>query len=195
MRSIKLKIILPAAVIIILCFGHQAQAQDIPPPNPDLVINILSGQSIVFTFDTMDKYKNGIQGGGQSTFIRIGSIYNWKLDFKADQNMFYGTGNPANTMALDNVGVIIVSTGSNLDDGSSITNNAKLLPLALSSSDINLMTVGSGSNKGYAIRNSFTLNWEMGTRRGNMNPQRMLDQNLAADTYTLNVVLTLSAVP
>jgi len=190
-----MKINILAAMLILLFSGHRAQAQDIPPPNPDLVINILSGQSIVFTFDTMDKYKDGILGGGQSTFIRIGSIYDWKLDFKADQIMFYGTGNPANTIDLDNVGVIVVSTGTNLDDGSNTTNNAKFLPLALSSTDVNLMTVGSGTNKGYAIRNSFTLNWEMGTRRGNMNPQRMLDQNLAADTYTLNVVLTLSVAP
>ena len=193
MRIMKINIL--AAMLILLFSGHRAQAQDIPPPNPDLVINILSGQSIVFTFDTMDKYKDGILGGGQSTFIRIGSIYDWKLDFKADQIMFYGTGNPANTIHLDNVGVIVVSTGTNLDDGSNTTNNAKFLPLALSSTDVNLMTVGSGTNKGYAIRNSFTLNWEMGTRRGNMNPQRMLDQNLAADTYTLNVVLTLSVAP
>ncbi len=193
MRIMKINIL--AAMLILLFSGHRAQAQDIPPPNPDLVLNILSGQSIVFTFDTMDKYKDGILGGGQSTFIRIGSIYDWKLDFKADQIMFYGTGNPANTIDLDNVGVIVVSTGTNLDDGSNTTNNAKFLPLALSSTDVNLMTVGSGTNKGYAIRNSFTLNWEMGTRRGNMNPQRMLDQNLAADTYTLNVVLTLSVAP
>jgi len=170
------------------------KAQDIPPPNPDLVINILSGQSIVFTFDSMTKYLNGIQGGGQSTFIRIGSIYNWKLDFSADQNMFYGTNNPSNTMQLDNVGVVVVSTGTNQDDGTNIINNAQFLPLALSSSDVTLMTKGSLSNKGYAIRNSFTLNWECGTRRGNMNPQTMLSQHLGADTYTLNVILTLSPV-
>lgn len=174
--------------------GLAVKAQDIPPPNPDLVINILSGQSVVFTFDSMNKYINGILGGGQSTFIRIGSIYDWKLDFVADQNMFYGTNNPSNTIQLDNVGVIVVAIGTNLDDGSNIINNAKFLPLALSSIDVNLMTKGSQSNKGYAIRNSFTLNWEMGTRRGNMNPQRMLDQNLGADTYTLNIILTLSPV-
>ncbi len=183
-------------VLIIILFGNslEVRSQDIPPPNPDLVINILSGQSIVFIFDTMDKYINGIMGGGQSTFIRIGSIYNWKLDFKADQNMFYGTNNPSNTIQLDNVGVVVVSTGTNLDDGTNIINNAKTLPLALSSVDVTLMTKGSQTNRGYAIRNSFTLNWEMGTRRGNMNPQRMLDQNLGADTYTLNVILTLSPV-
>ncbi len=181
--------------VFILFWGNGVvKAQDIPPPNPDLVINILSGQSIVFTFDTMNKYLNGILGGGQSTFIRIGSIYNWKLDFAADQNMFYGTSNPSNTMQLDNVGVVVVATGTNQDDGSNIINNAKFLPLALSSTDVTLMTKGSLSNKGYAIRNSFTLNWECGTQRGNMNPQTMLEQNLGADTYTLNIILTLSSV-
>ena len=180
--------------ILILTTGLKLQAQDIPPPNPDLVINILSGQSITFVFDTMDEYKNGIMGGGQSTFIRIGSVYDWNLHFKADQNMFYGTNNTAHTMSLDNVGVVVVSTGTNNDDGTNIINYAKNLPLALSSTDVLLLTKGSQTNIGYALRNSFTLNWECGTRRGNMNPLRMLDQNLAADTYTLNVILTLSPV-
>jgi hypothetical protein len=135
-------------------------------------------------------------GGGHSTFIRISSKYDgWKLDFKADQIMFYGNGNPSNTISLDNVGVTVVSTGTNLDDGTNIINNAKFLPLALESTDVTLMTEGSARNKGGGLRNSFTLNWEMGTMRGNMNPQRMLDQNLAADTYTLNVILTLTAIP
>lgn len=192
-RLLKLNILV--TILGLLLSGQVAQAQDIPPPNPDLAINILSGQSIVFTFDTMDKYRDGILGGGQSTFIRVSSIFDWRLDFKADQIMFYGTGNPANTIPLDNVGVIVVSTGTNLDDGSNIINNAKFLPEALPSTDVTLMNVGSGTNKGGGIRNSFTLNWEMGTRRGNMNPQRMLDQNLAADTYTLNVILTVTAVP
>ncbi len=188
----KLKILV--FILIIFLARFTVRAQDIPPPNPDLVINILSGQSIVFVFDTMDEYKNGIMGGGQSTFIRIGSVYDWKLQFKADQIMFYGTNNTAHTMQLDNVGVVVVSTGTNNDDGSNIINYAKNLPLALSSSDVLLMTKGTQTNIGYALRNSFTLNWECGTQRGNMNPLRMLDQNLAADTYTLNVILTLSPV-
>lgn len=181
-------------LIAFVTFANRLFSQDIPPPNPEIAINIYSGQSVYFLFDEMSEYQNGIMGGGHSTFIRILSIYNWQLQFKADQAMFYGTNNPTNTMQLDNVGVVVVSTGTNLDDGSNILNNAPILPLALQSTDVQLLTKGTGTNKGGGPRNSFTLNWEVGTMRGNMNPQRMLDQNLGADIYTLDIILTVSAV-
>jgi hypothetical protein len=179
------------ALLILASFG-KVKSQDIPPPNPGLVINIVSGYSIEFVFDEIDEYINGIGNAGQSTFIRIGAITDWKLQFRADQVMFYGTNDPSNQMELNNVGVVVTSLGTNQDDGSNISNNAKNAPIALESSDITLLTKGSLSNKGYGIENSFTLNWEMGTRNGNMNQVRMLDQNLGADTYTLNIILTLS---
>ena len=91
-------------------------------------------------------------------------------------------------MPLNNVGVIIISTGINPDDGSSITNLAQSLPLALESTDITLLTKGTGTNIGGGLRNSFTFNWEMGTLRGNMNPNTMLDQHLGADIYNLNII-------
>lgn len=175
-----------------MLFPHNAQTQDIPPPNPDLVINIVSGYSIEFVFDEMTEYQNGIMGMGHQTFIRVGSIYDWKLQFNADQDMFYGTFNPSNQMELNNVGVVVVSTGTNQDDGSNIINYAKTLPVALEQNDVTILTKGSLSNKGYGIRNSFTLEWEMGTMRGNMNPQSILEQMVPSDTYNLNIILTLS---
>ena len=179
-------------ILLVIISPGKLKAQDIPPPNPGLVINIVSGYSIEFVFDEIDEYIYGIGTAGQSTFIRIGAITDWKLQFKADQVMFYGTSNPSNQMELNNVGVVVVSLGTNLDDGTNIINNAKMAPVALESTDITLLTKGTLSNKGYGIENTFTLNWEMGTMNGNMNPVRMLDQDLAADTYTLNIVLTLS---
>ena len=167
-------------------------SQDIPPPNPTMVISIVTGYSVSFQFDEMAEYKNGILNGGQSTFIRIGAIMDWKLQFNADQTIFYGTNNPANQMELNNVGVVIVSTGTNMDDGTNIVNFAKTAPIALESNPVTLLTVGSETNKGYGIRNSFTLNWEMGTQRGNMNNQSILDQMIQQDSYTLNIILTLS---
>lgn len=169
------------------------KAQDpIPPPNPGLVINIVSGYSIEFVFDEFDEYVYGIMGGGQTTYVRIGAIYDWKLQFSADQPIFYGTNNPANQMELNNVGLMVVSTGTNQDDGSNLINNAKTAPLALESNDVTLLTKGVLTNKGYGIENSFMLNWEMGTQRGNMKNQSMLEQNLKADTYTVTITLTLS---
>ncbi len=55
------------------------KAQDIPPPNPYININIVSGNAIQFVFDDINKYINGIFNGGQTTFIRVGCIADWKL--------------------------------------------------------------------------------------------------------------------
>jgi hypothetical protein len=179
--------------ILFLAFSVKPlSAQDIPPPNPYININIVSGNVVQFVFSDINQYINGILNGGQSTFIRVGCIADWKLTFHTDQAMFYGTNNPAHTMELNNVGLVVVSTGTNLDDGSNIINYAKTLPLALANTPVLLLTKGSGSNKGYGLRNSFTLNWEMGTRRGNMNNQTMLEQALYPDTYELDITLTLS---
>jgi len=172
--------------------AEKLNAQDIPPPNPGLVINIVTGYSIEFVFNEFDEYVFGIMGGAsQQTFIRVGSIYDWKLQFKADQDMFYGT-DPSNQMELNNVGVMVESNGTNNDDGTNLINYAKFAPLALEFSDVTLLTKGSLTNKGYGIENTFTLKWEMRTRNGDMNSTTMLDQMLANDTYTLNIILTLS---
>jgi len=182
-------------LIILLIFSGitvNLRAQDIPPPNPSMVISILSGYSVSFMFDEISEYKNGIINQGQSTFIRIGAVRDWKLQFKADQTIFYGENNPTNQMELNNVGVVVISTGTNQDDGSNIVNYAKYAPLALEGTDVTLMTKGSISNRGYENRNSFSLNWEMGTKRGNMNNQSIFEQMLESDTYIVNIILTLS---
>lgn len=180
-------------LLVIISAGLTIRAQDIPPPNPSLVINIVSGYSVVFNFDEMIEYKDGILNGGQSTFIRVGSIWDWKLQFSADQTIFYGENNPANQMELNNVGVVVISTGTNLDNGTNIVNYAKTAPIALANTDITLLTKGTNTNKGFGVRNAFTLNWEMGTKRGNMNNQSLLQQMIASDTYSINIILTLSA--
>ena len=179
-------------IITLILLSVKAKSQDIPPPNPGLVINIVSGYSVSFNFDEMSEYENGILNGGQSTFIRIGAVMDWKLQFSADQSIFYGENNPSNQMELNNVGIVVVSTGTNQDDGSNIVNFAKTAPVALDDTDITLLTKGTDTNKGYGIKNSFTLNWEMGTKRGNMNGQSILEQMIASDTYTVNIILTLS---
>ncbi|MFK5856190.1 MAG: hypothetical protein QM503_08680 [Bacteroidota bacterium] len=187
-----MKLKLSLILLLLSSIAIEAKSQDIPPPNPSLIINIVSGYSVNFVFDDMPEYKNGILNGGQSTFIRIGAIMDWQLQFSADQTIFYGENNPSNQMELNNVGVVIISTGTNLDNGTNIINYAKTAPLALENTDITLLTTGTNTNKGYGIRNAFTLNWEMGTQRGNMNNQSILDQMIATDTYTINIILTLS---
>jgi len=171
------------------------RAQDVPPPNPALNINIVSGQGIVFHFNEISHYTDGIMDAGQSTFIRVGSVSDWKLQFHAEDNTFYGEINPMNQMELNNVGLTVISTGTNLDDGSNILNYAKLVPLALQQEEITVLNKGTGSNRGWGIENSFILNWEMGTKRGNMNNQSLLEQMIPPDSYTVSIILTLSIYP
>ena len=182
------------ALLLFLSAGS-LKSQDIPPPNPGLVINIVSGYSIEFVFDEFDEYVNGIPNSGQSTFIRIGAIYDWKLQFKASQLIFTGLNDATHQMELNNVGVQVDSQGTNQDDGSNIINYAQTVPLALESNDITLLTKGALSNKGYHYENQFYLNWEMGTRNGNMNNESLLEQIIPNDTYTLIIYLTLSLYP
>lgn len=187
-----MRISIPFLLLALTFLSLNLVAQDIPPPNPSMVISIVAGHSVVFYFDDMDDYKNGILNEGQSTFIRIGAIMDWKLQFSADQSIFYGTNNPSNQMELNNVGVVVISTGTNLDNGSNTVNYAKTVPIALQSNDITLLAKGTETNKGYGIRNAFTLNWEMGTQRGNMNNQSILEQMIKEDSYTLSIMLTLT---
>jgi len=181
-------------LLLILSIANALQSQDIPPPNPEIDINILSGNDIIFVFDEISEYQNGILNAGQITYIRIGCIENWQLSFKADQIMFYGNTNPAHQMELNNVGVVVVSTGTNPDNGISTINYAKASPLTLESNEVILLTRGSGINKGYGVKNAFSLFWEMGTKRGNMNTNSMLEQHLAPDYYTVNIILTVTSV-
>ena len=179
---------------MLLIFGSQTlKSQDIPPPNPGLVINIYNGWVIDFVFDEFSKYQTGIENGGQ-TFIRIGAIYDWKLQFNADQLTFIGTL-PGNTMPLNNLGLTISSIGTNTEFNGHLTNNATV-PVGLDNDFITVLTPGSLSNKGYGIENTFILNWHMGTMQGTMNSTSMLEQMIAgtieADDYTVNVILTLS---
>ena len=180
------------ALLLFLSAGG-LKSQIIPPPNPGLYINIVSGLSIDFVFDTFAEYHDGIEGAGQSTSIRIGAIYDWELGFRSGDGELVFTGAlPGNQKELNNLGVVVISTGTNEDGGINITNFTQVGPLALASSDVLLLTKGNLTNKGYGIENSFILNWEMGTGNGNMNPINLLDQVLPADIYTVSVVLTLS---
>jgi len=183
------------ALLLFLGAGS-LKSQDIPPPNPGLVINITDGWVIDFIFDEFNEYQNGINAG-QSTFIRIGAIYDWKLQFNADQLTFIGSL-PGNTMALNNLGVTISSVGTNTEFNGHITNNATVA-VGLESGFVTLLTPGSLTNKGYHYENRYTLNWQMGTMQGTMNNKSMLDQmidgDIEADDYTVTVILTLSVYP
>ena len=187
----------PALLVLLLSLSLSSlKAQDpIPPPNPGLVLNIVAGHSFDFTFDEITEYQDGITNGGP-TYIRIGAIYDWKLQFNADQLTFISpTGN---TMELNNLGVTISSTGTNTEFNGHLTNDATVA-VGLEYDPVTLLTPGVLTNKGYGIENSFILYWHMGIAQGTMNPSSIFDQMvsgvLEADDYTVTVILTLSVYP
>lgn len=174
---------------MLFCCNIKINAQ---PNNPNISLNIKSGENIVFNFNTLNELKNGIVNAGHDTYIRVGCANNWDLSFRTNDSEFSGTNNPTNVMPLNNIGVKIVSTGNNLDDGSNIVNNAKFNALALSNSDVILLTKGILKNAGFGIKNSFVFRWEAGTKSGNMNNTSVFDQYIPADSYTTTIVITLS---
>jgi hypothetical protein len=182
-------------MFLLLLSNIPLRSQDIPPPNPGLVLNIVSGSIIEFTFDEIVEYKDGILNGGQ-TYIRIGAIYDWKLQISANELTFIGTA--GNTMELNNLGLTINSIGTNTEFNGHLVNNATV-PVGVTynpSSPYTLLTKGVMTNKGYGIENTFTLDWSMGIMQGTMNTTSLFDQmvqgTLLSDDYTVTVTLTLS---
>lgn len=163
------------------------------PNNPGLSLNIMTGGSIEFNFDEISDFLNGIQDGNQNSEIRVGALGNWKLEFKTNSAQFEGT-HSGNYMPLNNLGVKVVSTGTNHDDGSNLINHAKSLPLALDDQPVLLLEPGNDGNRGYGVRNAFSLLWEMGTRNGNMNNLTLIEQAIQPDRYELTIEFTLTSL-
>jgi hypothetical protein len=190
-----MKPLIPIILLLICLCGPKLRAQDIPPPNPGLAINITQGWNIQFVFDEFDEYVNGIPNTGQDTYVRIGAILDWKLEMMADADMLYGI-DPSHTMELNNIGVVVDCMGTNqcsINSNLNIQNNTLVGPLALDDQAVTLLQSGTLGNKGYQAENHFILHWEMGTRQPGMHPNSILEQMLAPDTYSVIVNLILSA--
>lgn len=143
----------------------------------------------------------------------IASSTRWRLDYGAEFTEFRGTDNPANTLALDNVGYAIVNSGLHTigpgaaDQITSPPTNDATEVAALEAYPVVLMqdagNVGNGlANAGDIADNAFQLMWRCGTQESTglttpMNQVSLLDQSPSPqpDRYVTNVLFELVATP
>lgn len=169
-----------------------------------LRIGIVNGGNVEFVFNTIDDYKNGIQNSSfYDTRFTVASSTNWELHMGAEDATLIGTDNPANTLALNNVGFLltfngnwtVASTNLAMGAGYATANVAEdnLIQFTGAAGDV-LLQNGALNNGGDILDNDFTLNWECGTTDGTMNATAIIDQIPAvdADRYVTNVFLDIN---
>ncbi len=145
---------------------------------------------INFKLDTDDAYENGV-GFDKQTYSSIGSVSataNWKLSCKAINDFVHQDG--MTKMPLNNIGIRAKYNGK-----TKVYNYADNAPQALSRKEIDLIGYdGIHSNANDKEENSFVLYWEMGTKKGNMNSQSLLKQNLKKGNYSTQIEMVVVEV-
>jgi hypothetical protein len=198
--------------------------------NQVLRMTITNGGNIEFSFNTIDAYKSGLSGdvatttadvaapanigaseGLYQTDFTVASSTRWKITYGAEMATFIGTDNPANVLALDNVGFSISSTGTNVFETGAAKATTAATQLwstptagatevtALEAYPIDLIEDNdqlTDANAGDATDNTFTLFWRCGTTEGTttpMNAVTLIDQNPSPtpDRYVVNVIFEL----
>ena len=184
--------------------------------NQVLRMTITNGGNIEFTFNSIDDYRDGLSGDAATsssanpatsdpmyvTDFTIASSTRWELSYGSEEATFIGTDNPANTLALDNVGFNLASNGTHtLGAANEITSAPTTNGTVIADLDVFptvLMTdAGNASaNAGDATDNSFTITWRCGTVEGDMNATSLLDQNPSPtpDRYITNVLFELASL-
>ena len=209
-----------------LCFGIIITGTAVAQPVSDravipigvtlqqiLRIHVVNGGNIEFVFNDINDYKNGISNSAfYDSDVVVASSTDWQVHMGAEDATLIGTDDPANTIALDNVGFTLTWTGGNTccaaanqlssiagvyDNSATGTANG-LLQFTGGAGDLLLVDGGNVLGSGGDINdNAFTLNWECGTLGGGtipMNASSLLAQSPAADRYVTNVFLDLEAL-
>jgi len=167
--------------------------------NQILRLNITGGGNIEFVFNTITQYESGITNATvYDSDFNVASSTAWELDMGAEDATFIGTDNPANTMALNNVGFIITESGVH-DFGTELTDPAGANAGVIALAGFAVTVIGSGAlttNGGDILDNVFVINWECGTTAGSMNATAIIDQvpSIAPDRYVTNVLLDLRSI-
>lgn len=196
--------------------------------NQVLRMTITNGGNIEFVFNTIDDYKNGLSADQATsgsanpatsetmykTDFTVSSSTRWQLSYGAEEATFIGTDNPANTLALDNVGFSLDENGLySFNAAGTLIPNAANPEALLSVPTVNgtqvsalqtypvvlIQDAGSttDANAGDAADNSFTINWRCGTTETGgtvpMNAVSLINQSPspAPDRYVVNVLFEL----
>ncbi len=185
-------------------------------------VNFTNGGNINFSFNSINDYKNGVgaisnaSGVGASSnnstpFFRtdfsVSSSSNWKLSFGADQATFIGTDNPANILALNNVGFTLIENG--VYTTGAVNNLISALTGDFSPSAVSallaypqiLIDKGALTNAGDVLDNNFTIFWQCGTASvqglatNPMNNIKIINLSTSPnpDNYIANIIFELEA--
>lgn len=188
------KAIITGAIALIItgsAFAQPVSDRAVIPLGVTLVqilrIHVTNGGNIEFVFNDIDDFKEGIPNsagnGFYDTDVEIASSTEWELDMGAEDLTLIGTDDPANSIALGNVGFACNWTGGNTccAAGSNVDATAASIYYDLhttaagAAGTLNglddytgpagrlLFTSGALFNGGDVTDNSFTINWEAGT--------------------------------
>lgn len=184
----KLLLLFVAVCVSLISFG-QAVVENATIPvsinlNAILRLNVVSGGSIEFSFNTLSDYESGISGTRYQTVFTVASSTNFAVNLKAEDANFIGTDDETNVlMTLDFVAHTV--TG-----GIALNNTLSAAQTDLTNADVAIVTSAGTGNAGNISDNEFTIAWECATAATGGGV--LLGQNITPDRYTTNVFLTLS---
>lgn len=182
------KLVLGAAILLIaqLGFGQMVSDQAVVPVsvtlNSILRLTVTSGGNIVFVFNTIDQYTNGIALSPRTTTkFQVSSSRTYSVTMATESATFIGLETGNLTFLLDNVGYTLDAAG-----GGAVV-DGDLHGLAATQ----VLTPASGTPAGG--NHQYDIAWEVGTARGGgMNTGSLAAQSLATDIYVNNIFLTLA---
>ena len=211
------KLLLPIFIFGIISSGISQAVSDrntVPVAvnlNRVLRMSVNTGGNIEFTFNTIDDYKNGLSGDAATstsanpatsnpmyvTTFTVAASTKWTLQYGAEEGTFIGVDNPASTLALNNVGFNLATTGTHAfgtelvsapTTGGTVIADLDVYPTALIADGAN-----AAANAGDATDNAFTMTWRVGTAEGDMNAIKLIEQSVTPDRYVTNVLFNLVA--
>lgn len=151
--------------------------------NSIMRMNVTSGGSIEFAFNTIDQYTNGIENTSRyDTKFTVASSVDFKVELAAEDQHLLGSDNPSHQMALDLVAYEMEYNGS----GQATSHNLPTGATQLSNTATTIVTAAGGD----ITANSYTIKWSCGVN-GKASGS-VLAANLAPDRYSTNVFLVLS---
>lgn len=172
-----------------LCSNAQAIVDNAVIPvsvniNSIMRMNVVSGGSIEFSFNTIEQYTKGIKNSERyDTKFTVASSVDFKVTMSTEDATFMGSDNASHTMPLSLVGYKVVNP-SNSTTVTSIQNSW----ISLSNSETSIVEAAGGD----AAVNAYTIHWSCGDISEGAS-ESVLSANLAADRYSTNVFLVLAA--
>jgi len=231
----KRKVMMIGGLLMISLIGFSQAVKDrqvIPVAvnlNQVLRMTITNGGNIEFVFNSIDDYRFGLSADAATsgsanpdvaeafyqTDFTVASSTRWSLTYGSEEATFIGTDNPANALALNNVGFTLVETGTHdwevagavkgttdasalfsapTDNGTEVAGLEDYPALLIEDNDS-----PTDANAGDATDNAFSILWRCGTTEVGAAPVTMAAESLldqepspTPDRYVTNVLFELA---